>query len=571
MRASGACVLAAAIVVPWTFSPSLFDPHFLPKLLVASLLGAAGAVAALREGGPAETPLAKPLVALLLVAAASAAFSPDPSTSFLGTHLGYGWCLLGWLPCLALYRVASAQDRAFADRLAAAFAIASIPVCVLAFAQALGLDPRAGGRLPSGRVYSSLSSPVTLGAYLAAVLPVALHLRLRGGDALQRTGAALAAAASAAALYLTGSRAAWLGALAGAAVYLAAAEGREAFRGRRGWVLAAAGLACAAGLAALAGERTNSDRQRVELWRVAGRLFSERPLLGVGPQAYALASRAAYSEEYAASVAGREAQSDAHNDWLQVLCGLGLLGALAYAWLHLEAWRLWRAASTDATAAAFAGGLAALFVALKLNGASWTGPFFAALLAGGLASCRAGARGRERGLGSWLASVAGIAAFGATLWLVAADRLAQLGVRARREGRPREAAIRLEAAVRLRPSEAAYRQALANLLWDVAGSAAPADRAGLLRRAAEVAGEAVLKRPADSGLYLLAGLAELRRFEWAGEPRLGAASALFRHGLALDPHSAGLLEGAAKAAKLAGRADEAAELETRLFRLTKKR
>ncbi|MBI4387022.1 MAG: hypothetical protein HY551_06540, partial [Elusimicrobia bacterium] len=97
-----------------------------------------------------------------------------------------------------------------------------------------------------------------------------------------------------------------------------------------------------------------------------------------------------------------------------------------------------------------------------------------------------------------------------------ADFNAGRGLRARREGRPREAAAHLERAVALNGWSASYRSNLANLLWDGAETETE-NRRILLARAAEIAWEGVRRHPADSMSYWLLGRAELRRCRWGGE------------------------------------------------------
>ncbi|MBI4423957.1 MAG: O-antigen ligase family protein [Elusimicrobia bacterium] len=507
----------------------------------------------------------------------SAALAPDPWPSLVGAQQSYAWCLLGWAPCLLAFHAAAAAGTGFAARLARALAAGSIPVSLYALVQLLGLDPVLDpAALPVGRVVSSAGSAVVLGAYLAAVCPAAAYAALARDS---RPWGAPALALALAALAASGSRSGWLAALAGLGAYAFASRGREVLRGRWAAALAFAAAACLAGTLAVSARRGRSDLERVEIWKAAVVLWRERPFIGQGAGGFDIGFRRRRSYEFAFLNNGRATQADAHNDWLQVLCGLGLAGALAYAWLHWRAWRTLLDAlrgAAGADAAPLAGGLAALFVQAKLNTPGWLGVFFAALLAGGLAACAAS--GARRGAAArWakpqaiLLSLLGAAGAWGVGRLAAADRHERLGLRARAQGQPLAAALHLERAVALRPMESRYRLNLANLLWDVARDAPPEARAALLARSVEVGAEGAALRPLDPTGHHLAGLGELRRARWSDEPRVAEARRALGQALALDPYFPSLLEDAAAAAREAGDEGGALLLDDRLSRLYQKK
>ena len=67
--------------------------------------------------------------------------------------------------------------------------------------------------------------------------------------------------------------------------------------------------------------------RRTEIWRAAWRLFLDRPLAGTGLGAF----RAAVPAHHDAS--GEMSLEQAHNDYLELLAGGGLVGAALFAWL----------------------------------------------------------------------------------------------------------------------------------------------------------------------------------------------------------------------------------------------
>jgi hypothetical protein len=66
---------------------------------------------------------------------------------------------------------------------------------------------------------------------------------------------------------------------------------------------------------------------RLVLWRAAGSLFAERPLLGIGPDNY----RLRYGE--AAHLSNFDRRVHANNMYFEILVGAGVVGGAAFAWL----------------------------------------------------------------------------------------------------------------------------------------------------------------------------------------------------------------------------------------------
>ncbi len=242
-----------------------------------------------------------------------------------------------------------------------------------------GLDPRdVAERIARGGVYGTFTISNTLGAFAAALLPAALATAVLAGrsllgsrtpgslpNAAQTSGpvarspgggpqliaflvASLVAGLGLAALWLTGSKGAWLALIAGAGLALIVlAPGRLR---RRGWppvtawlftLAVAAGLGYAAVRAAphLPGVRSGiaaSAEVRLGYWRAASELIRERPLTGHGI--------AAFSHEFS-RVTRPEAEPArlVHNEPLEaavdggVPAGLALVAVLAL--LLIGRWR----------------------------------------------------------------------------------------------------------------------------------------------------------------------------------------------------------------------------------------
>jgi O-antigen ligase len=147
------------------------------------------------------------------------------------------------------------------------------------------------------------------------------------------------------ALIVTGSRGAWLGALAGGAVAAVLAwraigmpmPGRPSRP--RALAVVAAAVVVLLMLPGLVGRMLSGDAGRIELWSAAWSMFSGSPLVGVGPGAWpGMRASTPISDDNLAVLA------TSHNSILQILAETGLVGLLAAAWLGLAIVRVaWRA------------------------------------------------------------------------------------------------------------------------------------------------------------------------------------------------------------------------------------
>jgi O-antigen ligase len=95
------------------------------------------------------------------------------------------------------------------------------------------------------------------------------------------------------------------------------------------------------------------DKARIELWKIAGKAWLEKPFLGHGPATYLYSFHKFKGEKIPKLMGPTYAQGHAHNDLLEALCTTGILGLLAYLWMVIPFLRN--------------PSLLALFVALKFN------------------------------------------------------------------------------------------------------------------------------------------------------------------------------------------------------------
>lgn len=551
-----------------------FDAVFsAPKLAWAALAAAAGCWAVFFGGLSGSLPgrrsaLDAPLLALFLAAALSAAFSVDRPVSLLGHHGFYSYGLLAGLVYLALYFAAS-RGLGGGTPFFRAVAVSSGLCALLGALQWAGLPVTMAleKALPEGRVYSTLGSPVYLGAVLALALP--LCAGLWAGTGRDRALGLFSGAFCAAGLLLTQSRSAWLGAAAGLAAW-GWLSGR--WDGRR-FLWPAAGLAAlllALGLWSRASGA--ADSARVQLWKTAVAVAVRRPLVGAGVGAFENAFRRERSEDFVRILGGKSSQAGAHNDVLELAATTGLLGLAAYLWVLWGAVGAARGALADpgtrADAAAAAGGLAALFVAAKFNPTPFAALVAAAPLLGVLARGGPHAPTAPSTAGRLVAAVLLSVACAGSMRLARADHWFLKARVYRDVGRTDLAPIAFDAAIRLNPYETRYRMATVAFLLDLAGHSPRAeDKASLLAAAGRLSEEGLARRPGHVDSWQSRGVALARLAQSGDASAWASAGAALDRGLDLDPWFPPLLASRAAVAREAGDAPALERVLARQARL----
>ena len=262
------------------------------------------------------------------------------------------------------------------------------PALALSFgAMALyGIGQTAFGGLPGGALARAhgFVHPVVYGEQMAlAVLGGACLLLRPQGRAARAAGAAFAALAFAA-MVLSGTRMALVGALAGFGVMVLLEP-----RARR-WAPAAVlpvAVAAAVWEFAPTGSRAlsaifKSDNidgfsTRRILWDVALRIFRDHPLTGAGPGGY----RRLFSFYHPEAIYGEASWGSAHNLYLHQLAERGLLGGVALLVLcAILLARSVRAARRGGASSLWSAGVVAAFLVMSLTETSFQNEQFGALL-----------------------------------------------------------------------------------------------------------------------------------------------------------------------------------------------
>lgn len=566
--ALGACA-AAALLFFWTGQA---DAYGSPRLAALALFAALAWAALWNRGGWRRTPLDVPLAACLAAYLASIAVSSDPFLGVVGMYSIHAYGLAGFLLCAAVYLACAWSDEPQEpDRLLLLALWAAAAAAAYGILQKLGLEPFAGVRASgSGRVGGPQGDPVPFGACLLLFVPVAAHFwrdPAPGRRALGRVGGALVAAA----LALTLSRGAWLGAAAGLSVYVWL-SGEEASRRRRLALIAGAAAASVIALALLRPTAKASDSARWALWESVGRSIPKHLWLGEGPDSVQTLLRRERTDGFIRALGPTKSQVSAHNDLLQAAATLGLAGMAAYLWLLAGAWRCLSAALKEtrhrSALAAIAGALAGLFVQAKVNPVP-LGAFVLAALFLGLA-----ARGAPRPGRALPFKAAALAVCGAVLllglWLCRADRQFHLARSYEAAGRPLPALKAYRAAVRLNPWEFHYRLNAARYMSALAVANPNAEvRLALLEEAVESGIRGARLRPALADGFAMHGTYLLLAGAHGAAPRFDAAAAALDAALERDPSLPALLENRMKLAQALGDAPRAEALRARLERVAR--
>ncbi len=319
----------AEILLPalWALAAAAFWLVPDQKLIRAKLLAVqavvliAGGVLAYRGAKPdspgRRSPLDLPAAALAAAGLLFWALSPDLAVSQSEAARLFFCALAFW-----------AASRSFAltgpAPFLTAWSIGASAAALWAVAQA------ANGQL---RPFASFGNPIFLGTALASALPIALA---RSYESKSRRGLWVAAATlQGAGLFLTHSRAAVFGLLAGLALWaLARLKGRPL----AGALGAATGLAATAAWAFRGREWTHAL-----IWRDALSLWRAHPLLGCGLGRFHLEFPAFASAALKARwPEGRVIVNFAHNEYLQTFVETGPLGLAALAAIPIVAWLMLR-------------------------------------------------------------------------------------------------------------------------------------------------------------------------------------------------------------------------------------
>ncbi len=358
--------LAAVVVVPVFFnvySRETFEPDkaFLLRSLAALALAGAS-VWCMEEGRAAwtlgdrpiwRTPLVRPVLALTCAYLVATSFSIAPHLSLWGSYIRMQG-LATWLSYVIFFLavLVVARERERIERLVTALLLASLAPALYGIMQHFDRDPIDWGQSTAARVTGTAGNPIFLSALLIMVLPLTAARLLErlapagdGGRApRRRAGRAVAYLAllivQTAAIYFSQSRGPTVGLGCGLAAFALLAALVRRIR----WPVWAVGAVAGAALffsialpaTGMLGRISHvfawqeaSGRVRVFIWTGVTDLLASNPvrsLVGYGPETMMLAFNRVYPAELAVYERPDSAPDRAHNDTLDSLVTVGLLG-----------------------------------------------------------------------------------------------------------------------------------------------------------------------------------------------------------------------------------------------------
>ena len=477
-------VAVVAVVLPIAYSWGTYDHYVIPKLLLARglvlTLGILFAARCIASGRVTikRTPLGIALIALLLSAAVSTAFSVNLNVSIFGTYGRYdGLLTLGTYVAmfwLVSQTICGPGDARFVLR---ALLTGGYVVAAVAILQFLRDSLTVHGAV---RAYGTMGNSDILGAFLALLIPVAYGEVLAAKTAGARWLAINALVVMALALLLAVSRSAWLGVLVAAVVLVL---GRQWPVWRSRLALAALGVAAAAvaGVAVVALEHGLSTAglvsspetlsSRLHVWGDTLPLIASRPFVGYGLDSFGLVYPAFQTGNW-----GQYQQFDkAHSELLQVAATQGALGVASYLWL-LGSFvvAFWRGRDQPA-AWSLSAGWVAYQVTLQLNFTAIAAAFpFWMFSAAAIAVWTGGRTSRVWSMPLGSVPKAALAALGAALVLLAipalvlaylADHKLQDAVTADAASQGNPAGLAADAR-RLAPQESVYAVEAGNIAFE---------------------------------------------------------------------------------------------------------
>lgn len=288
------------------------DAYHVPKLAlllagaaVATVAWVADVVAGRRVVRMSRTFIA--LAAFVLLTAASTALAPEPLSSLFGASgLMTGlitWLLSGWTAVLVSQYVTGGKRL---TEISWALVGGSAALGLIAVLQALGLDPvrtavGEGQEWMVARGMATLGNPDYVGAFLVIPTLVAMSAVLHATTSRSRATAITAAAIIAGGMFVTLTRAAWIGVIVGiAALVFLTSQDRSTLARRARTVGGLAALAAVAGtlivgpgnvLSRISSVSKGLDAfssGRITLWTDTLRVIADHPLWGTGADRLAL-------------------------------------------------------------------------------------------------------------------------------------------------------------------------------------------------------------------------------------------------------------------------------------------
>jgi putative inorganic carbon (HCO3(-)) transporter len=355
-----AVVVAVVVAVPLASTDRVLNSFAVPKMAVllvgaAALAGLLLVLSTVERGLPFPASRASLVVGAYVASLAlTTAFSVEPAISVQGavsSQMG----LLAWLcfaVCFAAVLAGAHRNAPFVGRLTAVVALTGGLVAALGIAQFVRMAAADWAAVASGneavRVYATIGHPDYAGNFLLFPTFLAIGLAATAASAARRSLYWSTALVSAVAIVYSGTRGAWLGMVAGAALgawmVVRGADGarwRTRSAGRR--VLAAAGALVVLGLVVGftpvgASVRNRASKfysegftgaGRTTIWQLSASMVPAYWATGCGLETYRLAQIPFKTADFERTMNGTTAE-DPHSAYLSHLVATGVVSTGLY-------------------------------------------------------------------------------------------------------------------------------------------------------------------------------------------------------------------------------------------------
>jgi O-antigen ligase len=369
-------LVAVVVAMPSLFDPSTDDVDDLPRLVIlvvaAVLILATWAVDATATGWRPRrlvNGFQWVLGAIVVWFGVTTLTSVEVRQSFIGRYGTYE----GFLLVAALAVIAAALSEAFTlEALPALFRVvvaSAVPALVYGAIQFYGYDVHKHSNIDFVQwsaafhnVFASFGNPNHFGGFLVTVLPLGVVTAVLARTRWLRIAVWVWVAVLLVLVLQTAARGAWLGGLAGGAVLVAGLLPRLRARAGRAWLVAGGAVVIAVALIA-GGSRFlgakasallkfgsgSSVSQRYGYWKAALHIGLHHPVVGSGPDTYAVIYTRYQSASLAKVLGASFFVNGAHNIFLSWLANEGIPGfllilalfAIGVVW-GIRGWRMLR-------------------------------------------------------------------------------------------------------------------------------------------------------------------------------------------------------------------------------------
>ena len=357
------CFAGLIVLTPLIYTTSTTELFEVPKMLIVYSLSTIVLTLTLlkfvvdKKITLPKGPIIYTFLIFLAFQALSAFFSIDKFTSIYGYPTRLNGGLISQFTYFVIFVCALINiDRVKSQMLIVTCVLTALAVSLWGIPSHFGYDPNClvlTGQLTSGcwqaefqptlRIFSTLGQPNWLASYLVLIFPLSLALLISGKRALPKTIYIVCAVAIFLAFIFTNSRSGLAG-MAAAIIIFAALLGRR-FIGRHikillpvGAVVVLISLVFGATLLARLKEipsgqaqgGTETSRIREIVWQGAVQVFLKNPIVGTGPETFAYSYQKVRPQAHNQTTEWNFFYNKAHNEFLNYLANIGVIGLLLY-------------------------------------------------------------------------------------------------------------------------------------------------------------------------------------------------------------------------------------------------